>query len=446
MLEYYLYEKNDVYNIFEEEDLKIRKKITKPLFIQKFSWMLLLSIYFVYIYAFNYKETVLLVGSIVICLVLAINLINILFKTYEVSKIEPDPENEGRKALYNLLIFKKWYSLIFQGLLILSIYKYLNGSESYGKLIIILLVINVIRLFFKLGINKARMSLIKFSLESVCEELNTLESEVMDLEEYLEAGEQLEFLFGTRYSITVIEMNKLLKKVLECTLKEKSSLYSKSQLVSNLSHDLKTPLTSIINSVYILKYDKLDKDEKNEQIKIIQEKTDRLKTLIENLNEVIMSEENEIILNKENIDICKLIEDCIDSFKTRLEESNLDIRINKPDEDIIAYLDKDKTIRVFENLISNIVKYSLEDTRVYIEILQEEEYIKVTLKNISKYELEVDKNTLGNRFVKGDKSRHNEGYGLGLSIVKNLMKVHGGKTSISVEGDLFKVSINIKNT
>lgn len=445
MLEYFFYEKNDIYNLFEEEDLKIRKKIAKPLFIQKFSWMLLLSIYFIYIYAFNYNQNILQIGLITICIVLGFNLVSIIFKTYEVTKIEADPDNEGRKALYNVMVFKKWYSLIFQGLMILSIYNYINGDKSYGNLIIILLIINIVRLLLKLGINKFRMSLIKFSLENIIEEVENLEKEIIEFDEYIEAGEQIEVLFGTRYSVTVKEVNKLLKKVLECTLKEKNSLYSKSQLVSNLSHDLKTPLTSIINSVYILKHDNLDENEKLEQIKILEEKTIRLKTLIENLNEVIMSEENEIILNKENLDLSILIEDCINSFKQKLEEANLNIKINRPEDDVIAFLDKDKTIRIFENLISNIIKYSLEDTRVYVDIIKEEESIKVTLKNISKFELEVDKNTLGNRFVKGDKSRHNDGYGLGLSIVKNLVRVQGGKVDIFVEGDLFKVEINFKN-
>lgn len=127
-----------------------------------------------------------------------------------------------------------------------------------------------------------------------------------------------------------------------------------------------------------------------------------------------------------------------------LEEAKLDLRINRPNEKIIAYLDKDKTIRIFENLISNILKYSLEDTGVYIDILQDDECTKITLKNVSKYQLEIDKNTLENRFVRGDKSRYNDGYGLGLSIVKNLVRAQGGEVELKIEGDLFRIDINFK--
>lgn len=452
MLEYFLYEKNDKYKLYDKEDLNYRKKLSKPLLIEKFSWFFFFTIYFVYLFIYANKHGYLTkeipaysIGIILISIIFIINFIVLVFKTYELFKIDSKPEHDGKKALYNIFIIKKWCNLVFQVVLILSIVSYLKGELSSGIFIVGLLALNIFRLLIKLGINKLRMIMIKASLENILSELETLENEMFNIDEYLEGATELEVFFGTRYSATITELNRLLKKVLESTLKEKNSLYSKSQLVSNLSHDLKTPLTSIVNSVYILKNEVLNEEEKIEQIKILEDKTQRLNTLIENLNEVIQSEDNEIILNKERLDLIKIIEDCIQSFSNRFEEANLDIKVNRSNNDIIMLLDKDKTIRVFENLLSNIVKYSLEDTRVYIDIYQDEEGVRVTLKNISKYELEVDKNTLGNRFVKGDKSRHKEGYGLGLSIVKNLVRVQGGKVDIKVVGDLFKVELSFKH-
>lgn len=453
MLEYFLYEKNDKYKLYDKEDLNYRTKLSKPLYVEKFSWIFFITIYLVYLFGYVNKNGILTnsvpaynVGVILISIIVAINCIILIFKTYELFKIETDPEHGGKKALYNVFIIKKWCNLVFQVILLVSVFSYLKGEFSSWIFIVGLLGLNILRLLIKLGVNKLRVVMIKASLENILSELETLENEVFNMDEYLEGATELEVLFGTRYSATIIELNRLLKKVLESTLKEKNSLYSKSQLVSNLSHDLKTPLTSIVNSVYILKNEVLNEEEKVEQIKILEDKTERLNTLIKNLNEVIQSEENEIILNKERIDITKIIDDSIGSFRNRFEEANLEIKVNKPMDDVIMLLDKDKTIRVFENLFSNIAKYSLEDTRVYVDILKEdEEGVKITLKNISKYELEVDKNTIGNRFVKGDKSRHKEGHGLGLSIVKNLVKVQGGKVDIKVEGDLFKVELNFKN-
>ena len=120
------------------------------------------------------------------------------------------------------------------------------------------------------------------------------------------------------------------------------------------------------------------------------------------------------------------------------------MQIKTQETNLIVYMDKDKIVRVFENLLSNIIKYSLEDSRVYINFIKEDDIIKIDFKNICKYELEVNKGSLGSRFVKGDKSRNSDGYGLGLSIVKNLIRVQGGKVDIITEGDLFKVSIMLK--
>lgn len=457
MFEQFMYDRNDKYNLFDKEDLKIRKELNKRIFIQKGLWYFMLIVYVALVYYDNqliikygdFIQNMLKGLSVFMVFVLVVGLIQIIKRSIYLYKIKVEMDSDEKKILYSKFLLKKWYTLIYQSIIIICCYSdvlWKLDRHTFGNILIILLLIEVIRLLIKLGLNKFRLVMINSNLETIIEEWKEKEEDLskVDIEEVMEDGTAIEVLFGVKYATTIKELKRLLLKLEEATKKEENSIYSKSQLVTNLSHDLKTPLTSIINSIYTLKNDELSEEEKNEQINILKEKSSRLKTLIDNLNEVINCEESKVILNNGDVNITHLLLDAIHSFENKFEALNLDLRFSTCDENLVLNIDKDKMIRVFENLLNNIAKYSLEDTRVYVSIEKEDNIVNLTFKNISKYELEVNKSTLGNRFVKGDKSRNSEGYGLGLSIVKSLIKLHKGKVDISSEGDLFKVSIAIK--
>ncbi|MGL6104626.1 sensor histidine kinase [Romboutsia sp.] len=463
MFEYYTFKKNDKYKLYDKDELYNRMELSKKIFIEKGYWYTILFFYILYFYNLNsltvkydYRaHDVLKIGTFIIGLVVLFSLIQILKRSMLLYKLKLDlnskEDSDGIRVLYSSYLAKKWYILINQIILMATIvycYYYYGYSEInlnlFLNVLIILFLVNIIRLLITLGINKFSMLMVKATLEEFVSEFEENGFDSVNLDEKFDSQQGIEFLSGTRFVAITKQLKSLLDKLEEATNKEKNSTLGKTQLVTNLSHDLKTPLTSIINSIYILKNEELNQDEEKEQINILKEKSERLNTLIHNLNEVLNSKDEEIVLNKETIDLNQLLEETINNFSYKFNNLNLDVRLKCSEENVKVYMDKDKLIRVFENLLGNIAKYSLEDTRVYIETVKDEDNTVITFKNISKHQLEVDKNSLGNRFVKGDKSRHDDGYGLGLSIVKNLIKVQGGKVDINSQGDLFKVSINIK--
>lgn len=167
---------------------------------------------------------------------------------------------------------------------------------------------------------------------------------------------------------------------------------------------------------------------------------------MKDLNETVEAEYEGLVVNKKEIKINKIIKNEICLYKDKFENSNLDIKLNFPKEDITLYLDEEKIIRIIDNILSNIHKYSLEDTRVYIDIIKNEENVEMRFKNISKYDIDVNVDTIGKRFVQGDKSRNIEGHGLGLSIIKSLVNIQGGKVELDIQGDLFKLTLKFSIT
>lgn len=215
----------------------------------------------------------------------------------------------------------------------------------------------------------------------------------------------------------------------------------KTELITNVSHDIKTPLTSIINYVDLLKQEDI-KDEKIKQyIDILNQKSLRLKKLIEDLVEASKVSSGNVKLNIEVIDLKELLAQTIGEFEDRFENKNLKIDIEIPDEEVKIKADNRYMYRVIENLFSNITKYSIDNSRVYISLTKQNDKIKLEIKNISKDKLNISPDELMQRFVRGDKSRYTEGSGLGLSIVKSLTEMQGGKFDINIDGDLFKVII-----
>ena len=215
----------------------------------------------------------------------------------------------------------------------------------------------------------------------------------------------------------------------------------KTELITNVSHDIKTPLTSIINYVDLLKQEDVDNEKIKEYIQILDKKSQRLKKLTEDLVEASKASSGNVKLEMEKINIVELIKQATGEFEDKFKEKNLEIVTQIPKSEVNILADNKYIYRVIENLFSNISKYALEYSRVYIDVVKENERVKITMKNISKEALNITAEELMQRFVRGDKSRTTEGSGLGLSISKSLTELQNGRFDIQVDGDLFKVEI-----
>lgn len=216
----------------------------------------------------------------------------------------------------------------------------------------------------------------------------------------------------------------------------------KTELITNVSHDLKTPLTSIINYSDLLFKDDNSEDEVKEYSKIINEKSNKLKVLIEDLFEVSKASSNNIELDRQELDFNSLVQQSIGEWEDKIKENNIEIISNLPEEKVMLNIDGQKFSRVLDNLFSNISKYALENSRVYVDLI-EEDGVKLTIKNISKYPLNISTEELMERFTRGEKSRTTSGSGLGLSIASSFVRAHGASFDIEIDGDLFKVTIEI---
>lgn len=221
---------------------------------------------------------------------------------------------------------------------------------------------------------------------------------------------------------------------------ETKSQRMKAELITNVSHDLKTPLTAIITYINLLKDENITEEQRKEYLDTLERKSLRLKVLIEDLFEVSKANSQTITLNIMDVDIMNLVKQVVFEMSDKMAASELDVRMNLTDEKVILPLDSQKTYRVYENLLGNIAKYALPGTRVYINGFRIDDTVIITLKNISAQEITVDTAELTERFVRGDASRNTEGSGLGLAIAKGFMELQGGELSLEVDGDLFKAT------
>ena len=216
----------------------------------------------------------------------------------------------------------------------------------------------------------------------------------------------------------------------------------KTELISNVSHDLKTPLTGIKNYVELLSNDEADEAAKKEYLNTLNHYTDRLSVLIEDLFEVSKVNSGNIKLNPVELNIVALVKQAQAETEEMLNERGLNVIVNAADNDIYLMLDGDKTYRIFENLFTNIGKYALPNTRVYVDIVEEKASVEITFKNISESQMNFTPEEIVERFVRGDKSRHENGSGLGLAIVKSFTEIQNGEFHIEVDGDLFKAVVS----
>ena len=231
------------------------------------------------------------------------------------------------------------------------------------------------------------------------------------------------------------------KKAVE---KEVKSERTKTELITNVSHDLKTPLTAIITYVNLLKQENITEEERNSYIQILDQKSMRLKELIEDLFEVSKAANGTVVLHPEEVDVVSLLKQVHFELSDKIEASGIQFHFDLPNERLAASLDGQKTCRIFENLLVNITKYGMKGTRAYIKAEKDGEYVQVTLRNISAEELKISPEELTERFVRGDASRNTEGSGLGLAIARSFTEVQGGTMKIEVEGDLFRVILRWK--
>lgn len=219
----------------------------------------------------------------------------------------------------------------------------------------------------------------------------------------------------------------------------------KTELITNVSHDIKTPLTSIINYTDLLKKENIETEPVKGYIEVLDRQSERLKKLITDLLEASKASSGNIKLDIAEVDAGLMLEQVYGEYQKKFEKAGLTGIVTKPSETVFIKADANHLFRVFDNILGNVVKYAQPGTRVYIDLTQNDETITISFKNISKEKLNITGEELMERFVRGDRSRNTEGSGLGLSIAKSLANLMGGKLEIVIDGDLFKVEVRFNN-
>lgn len=252
-----------------------------------------------------------------------------------------------------------------------------------------------------------------------------------------------EGLYGENKVIAeaVNQIGNAVKNAVQISMKDERL---KADLITNVSHDIKTPLTSIINYVDLLKRENIQGEKAQEYIRILDEKSQRLKQLTLDLVEASKISSGNITLEMEDLDVTELMKQALGEYEDRLEEKKLNVLFQYPQdgEKVLIHADSRRMWRILENLFVNICKYAMEGTRVYVDIERLEENVEIIIRNISAQPLNIPADELTQRFIRGDISRSTEGSGLGLSIAQNLTTAQGGRFEIYLDGDLFKVSIS----
>ena len=215
----------------------------------------------------------------------------------------------------------------------------------------------------------------------------------------------------------------------------------KTELITNVSHDIKTPLTSIINYVDLMKKESIDNPTVLEYMEVLDRQSSRLKKLIEDLIEASKASTGNIAVNFEECDVAVILSQAVGEFEDKMTARELTAVVSYPENPISVKADGRHLWRVFDNLLNNICKYAQAGTRVYIDVAQRESAVEIIFKNISSSQLNISSDELMERFVRGDSSRNTEGSGLGLSIANSLMELMNGKMTLDVDGDLFKVTL-----
>ncbi|HSP22867.1 MAG TPA: HAMP domain-containing sensor histidine kinase [Planococcus sp. (in: firmicutes)] len=241
------------------------------------------------------------------------------------------------------------------------------------------------------------------------------------------------------------QLNRLKEGVKISMSEQAKSERLKTELITNVSHDLRTPLTSIITYTDLLKAPVLSDEERLSYAGILDRKSQRLKTLIEDLFEVSKMASGNIELQRTKLDFAQLLQQALAEHAEDIGQSGLDFRVSLDETPVYIYADGQKWWRMLDNLILNSLKYALPGTRVFVSLSESAGEAEFVIKNITRYELGGNPDELFERFKRGDASRQTEGSGLGLAIAQSIVELHGGALKIDVDGDLFKVTVTVKN-
>ena len=253
-----------------------------------------------------------------------------------------------------------------------------------------------------------------------------------------------QIMFGDFRQINA-NLTKIREDMMDAAEEKNRSYQMRSELITNISHDIKTPLTSIVNYVDLLKRTGTDDETAAEYMEILQTQSVKLKKLLENLIEVSKLTAGDISVQMDSLDVVTFVEQTVSEFADRLEAAQLEFVTAFAAPEMQIFADGDKLWRVFENLIGNILKYAQTGTRVYLDVAWEgRDRVRITFKNVSRDPIHVSGEELTRRFARADASRHSEGYGLGLSIAQSLTQIQGGTFDVTVDGDLFRVDMTFQ--
>lgn len=269
---------------------------------------------------------------------------------------------------------------------------------------------------------------------------NTIRQGAKDMAEGNLQG-QLDTRLRGPFALLVHSINNMREGYRKALEEQVKSERLKTELITNVSHDLKTPLTSIVNYVDLLQRPGLEEETRKKYLEVLTQKTERLKLLIDDLFEASKMASGAVELQAEQIDVAALLEQALAEFSDKIAASSLTFRVKGAERHMLAMLDGRKTWRVFENLIGNALKYAQPGTRVYMQLEEDGPNIRFTMKNISAYEIDFEVEELMERFKRGDASRSTEGSGLGLAIARSIVELQGGSFRIELDGDMFKVTI-----
>lgn len=235
-------------------------------------------------------------------------------------------------------------------------------------------------------------------------------------------------------------LNALSDTAMQTARQQLKSERMKTELITNISHDIKTPLTSIINFVDLLQKPH-SSEEQAQYLEILSRQSGRMKKLIEDLIDLSKASTGNITVNITQIDAVEALNQALGEFADRLDAVPLEPVFHQPDHPVMILADGRQTWRVLSNLLSNAVKYAMPNTRLHIDLMQSDKHVTISLKNVSRAALSIDPEELLERFVQGDISRNTEGSGLGLNIARSLMEVQHGTLHLAIDGDLFKVTL-----
>lgn len=332
------------------------------------------------------------------------------------------------KLCFSGKVFKAWILILFIAYEIINTVLYHRFLCGYSESFVIIILLNIVVIYF----------VFKFltSLSTIMKTTKAISDGNLDYK--IDTSKISNSLLD--FSNNIQNIRDGMKNAVNRAVKGEQM---KTALITNVSHDLKTPLTSIITYVDLLKKEELSNEKAVEYVNILDEKSNRLKKLIEDLIEASKASSGNITVQQEKVNLNELIMQACGEYEDKIKLSNLDIRINADENQTFIYADSKAMWRIVENLLVNVFKYSVSNSRVYIDIEKKENFGVLTIKNISANPLNISAEQLTERFVRGDEARTTEGSGLGLSIAQSLSTLQNGKFDINIDGDLFKAIVSM---